>query len=137
MYAQFETDSKKDNSGVVMYFPANRDGSIPQMTIARDGVTNMAFKAEMKIQHDKHADKIRFKQLTGEDYVQMHREAYAVGIIKGWENVQDRDGRPMEYTRENAVKLLTDLPELFYEIEIFAKNVDNFRRERLEDVAKN
>jgi hypothetical protein len=37
--------------------------------------------------------------------------------VLGWEGVEDREGNPMEFSRDNVVRLFTDLPELFLDVQ--------------------
>ncbi|MDB5490361.1 MAG: hypothetical protein JWO78_210 [Micavibrio sp.] len=64
-------------------------------------------------------------------------QVFADTIIVGWENVRDRKGKPLAYTRENVVMMLTDLPELFRELQAFASNLANFRKAAIEADSKN
>ena len=42
---------------------------------------------------------------------------FPAGGCLGWEGVEDREGNPMGFSRENVVKLFTDLPELFLDVQ--------------------
>lgn len=43
---------------------------------------------------------------------QINIEHVAVGLIADWRGITDVEGRGLPYTRENAVQLLKDLPDL-------------------------
>ena len=43
------------------------------------------------------------------------KEVYAETVVIGWENVEDADSNPMDFTVPNCVKLFEDLPDLFKE----------------------
>lgn len=57
------------------------------------------------------------------------REAYAEGVVVGWQDVKDADGNDMPFSKENVVKLFTDLPDLFADVRSQAENVSLFREE--------
>ena len=54
-------------------------------------------------------------------------ETYAESVIIGWKGVKDRDNKPLKFTKENVVKLLIDLPELFTEIQKRATAFGTFK----------
>jgi hypothetical protein len=56
-------------------------------------------------------------------------ELYADHVIIGWENIKDEKGKKMEFSRENVIKLLTDLDALFADIIEQAANEANFAEE--------
>jgi len=64
-------------------------------------------------------------------------EVYAETVLLGWTGVADENGTPLPFTKENCVKLLTDLPDLFRDIQEQAQRVANFRAADLEADAKN
>jgi hypothetical protein len=68
---------------------------------------------------------------------QMLREQMAEAIIADWENVTDRDGNQVPYSKEAALKFLTDLPELSDELAQLCLNIDNYREGREGDITKN
>lgn len=64
-------------------------------------------------------------------------EVYAEAVIVGWKDVKDASGNSMEFTRENCVKLLIDLPDMFDDLVRFAEDMRNFQTEQVEEETKN
>lgn len=64
-------------------------------------------------------------------------ELYADHILVGWESVKDAKGKKMEYSRENVIKLLTDLDPLFADIIAQCAEEANFAAQEKEDEEKN
>lgn len=64
-------------------------------------------------------------------------EVYAEAVIVGWKDVKDASGNSMEFTRENCVKLLMDLPDMFDDVVRFAEDMRNFQTEQVEEETKN
>ena len=62
--------------------------------------------------------------------------AFTEAALVGWEGVTDAAGNPLEYTKENATKLFTDLPDLFDTLNTEASNAQNFKDEEVESIAK-
>jgi hypothetical protein len=50
-------------------------------------------------------------------------------VLLGWESVTGPDGKPLEFSKENAVKLFTDLPDLFKDIRETAEDMTLFKLE--------
>jgi len=63
-------------------------------------------------------------------------EAFVDYCLIKWENVTDRSGVPLELTKENAVNLFTELPELYSVLIEDCQNVDNFKDEVKDIVGK-
>lgn len=61
----------------------------------------------------------------------------AEGIIADWKGVTDKNGAPVKYSKEAAIVLLTDLPELRDSIAELSLNLDNFRDEDKDEIKGN
>ena len=64
-------------------------------------------------------------------------EATAAAILLDWEGVEERDGRPIPYSREAAVRLLGELKDFRNAVGYLALEAETFRRAALEAAAKN
>ena len=62
-------------------------------------------------------------------------EAFAEAVVLDWEGVTTVSGKKVPFTPEAAIKLFTDLPDLFNELREAAAKQSNFRAaEAQEDV---
>ena len=128
LYKTFETNKEIEQTGIDL-----RYSDTCVITVARAGGSNKKFlKAAERAQR-----KLNTRRPNNEQAMQILREVYADAVILGWEGVEDRDGIPMPFSRENVIKILTDLPDLFADIRQQAENAELFRDEALEDAAKN
>lgn len=129
-YGLFKTDSNVEKVGVEL------DYGEFIIRIARAGGSNVAYLRETEKRFMKYRKLIQAGafDLTMAEAIQ--REIYADTIILGWTNVVDQDGVEMAFTRENVIKLLTDLPDLFADIREQSTNLTLFR-ENLETDLKN
>jgi len=59
------------------------------------------------------------------------------GILVGWQKVTDAEGKPLEFTRENARKLMGDLRELRKELLYLAGMGETFRASELQEAVGN
>lgn len=64
-------------------------------------------------------------------------EVYAEAVIVGWKGVKGKDGKNLAFNSKNVLELLTDLPELFKDIQEQANSIANFRQEQIEAEQKN
>lgn len=64
-------------------------------------------------------------------------EAIAKTILLDWQGIEDNQGNPIPYTEANAFKVLTDLKEFREVVVNLAFAHDTFRKEVLEQAAKN
>ncbi|WP_062359603.1 hypothetical protein [Vreelandella aquamarina] len=67
---------------------------------------------------------------TGEERIRANAEIIADGILRGWGNdVMDIEGNPLPYSREAAIELLIDDPELADGLLVEARRNENFYRD--------
>lgn len=72
-----------------------------------------------------------------EDYNDAISAALVRGLVKGWHNLYDQDGKQIEFSQDTAVDLCVNkVPDLLNVISEFSMNKDNYRLS-LEKVAKN
>ena len=64
-------------------------------------------------------------------------KAMANHILKGWENLQDDDGKEIPYTPEKAFELLTTVRDFFKMVRALAQNADNYRTEVIKEAVGN
>lgn len=130
-YAMFATDTDMEATGITVDF-----GEF-QFLIARAGGGNQKYGAMMEQKMRPHK-RLFDKNLLGEEKaMEIAVDVFAKTVVLGWTNVVDREGKPLTYSVVNCKKLLTDLPELFRELQAEAMNSANFRALDAEEIAKN
>jgi len=139
LFKQFATDSKKEIDGIeVKFYEAeNDDGSIPTFIVSRMGKSNKRYAKALEQATRPHRRQIALETFSNEKGEEIILNVFAETVVIGWSNVLDRNGIVIEYSKENAVKLLTELPELYARLQEEASLVVNFRNEMLEEEAKN
>lgn len=74
---------------------------------------------------------------TGEERIRANAEIVADGILRGWgDDVEDVEGKPLPYSREAAIELLIDDPELADLLLAEARRNENFYRDDIETQKK-
>lgn len=74
---------------------------------------------------------------TGEERIRANAEIIADGILRGWgDDVEDIEGKPLPYSREAAIELLIDDPELADGLLSEARRNENFYRDDIKTQTK-
>jgi hypothetical protein len=127
LYSAFATDKQLEQDGVLLdYGPNSKDQPI-QIRIARAGGNNAKFAKVLQKRMD--VIKRQIKTMDNKAATKLMIEVYADSVVLGWTGVQDRDGNDLEFTRENVVKLFTDLPDLFADVQQQSQDIALFREE--------
>ena len=131
IFELFDMDQTMEQQGVVInYYEYGK------FKIARAGGSNTAYTQATK-KYGKPFEKRSAKNLSEDVATDMLLNIYADSIILGWEGVVWRDGKELPYTRDNVFKLMKALPELFRAIINESQKVELFRKEWVEEAAKN
>ena len=57
----------------------------------------------------------------------LEREIFVEAILKDWENIYDQHEKPLPYSKQAALILFKDLPELFSLLTDIAQDLSNFQ----------
>lgn len=131
-YKRFQTDKSIETSGIWVDY-----GEAGRYKIARAGGGNKAYLRSAEAFRRKYRTQIDLDIMSNEAALAAAIEIYAESILLDWEDVTGPDGEPLEFTRENVVRVFTDLPDLFSAIQGDAMNAQLFRRHVDEIDAKN
>ncbi len=130
-YDQFESDRSLEQDGVWVQI-----GTM-EFQVARAGGDNDAFIKEASKKFKPFQAAISADTMPKQLATELVLEVFISTVLKGWRNVFGRDKVELEFTAENAKKLLTDLPNLFVQLQNEAQRVTNFRKANLEAAAGN
>lgn len=139
-YQQFKTDNKIEQDGVFLDYGGFR------LKIARAGGANVRFNKILQAKFKPHKRLMAMDNMEDELARKLMAEAYAEGVVLGWDSVVDdkvvpyildEKGEKMEFNRENCIKLLLDLPDLFSDLQTQANAISNFRVEERKEATKN
>lgn len=131
LYDMFKTDEKHESNGIEL------DYGDCQIRIARAGGSNKKYGDLLSKRLKPYRRQMDTGTMDNTVAEKILAEVYAETVIIGWTNVKDREGNVMKFTKENCVKLLLDLPELFRDIQEQASKVANFREAEIEEDTKN
>ena len=132
LFSKYETDSKKETEGVRITFEDNvficrRAGGSNRMHAFAQAAAAM----ELKDQYESE-DEATAAWANNE----IALRAFADVCILGWENVLGRDNKPLEFSKENFLDLMRSCPEVWNHIRFEARDIENFRRDSVSEVAE-
>lgn len=129
VFKMFATDRDKEEGGTEV-----KIGPDTYITVARSNNRKFAKQLSKRVEENREildSGTEEADQLSDE----IMREVLADTILLGWRNL-DYKGKPIKYTRENAIELLK-MPDFMDFVMKHAKQVDHFRVKIEENVVKN
>jgi len=125
-YQMFETDENLETSGIWIDY-----GSF-KFKIARAGGSNEKYRRLLQNRMKPYRRQVQTETMSEEKASEILLGTFVDSVLLGWEGVTDREGNPLEYNRENALKLFTDLRELFLDLQTQSQKVSLFRKMEVE-----
>lgn len=129
LYNTFETNKDLERDGIVLDYGFNSKDEPIQIRIARAGGANTKFAKVLEQKMKPYKRAIANDTMDNKVAEKLLIEAYADAVILSWTGVEDREGNFLEFTRDNVVKVLTDLPDLFMDIQAQSQKSALFRAE--------
>lgn len=130
-YAQFESDAALEAAGVW------RQIGTMEFLIARAGGENEDFLKTAGKRFKPYQAALAAETMPKELARDLVIDVFVDTILKDWRGVFDRDGVELPFSKENAKRLLRDLPNLFAALQAESQKQGNFRRANVEEAAKN
>lgn len=137
LYKQFKTDEALETDGIWIEYGVTDTGQPIRIKIARAGGRNTAFSKALERATRPYRKAIQTGTLDNKTADNLYKDVFAETVVLDWINVEDQDGQPMDFKKENVVKLFNDLPDLFNDLREQAANVALFREEVLEGALGN
>ena len=129
LYKLFKTNENLETDGIWLEYGQTADGKPIRIKIARAGGHNSAFSKALEKATRPYRKAIQTGMLDNKTADKLYKEVFADTVVLDWINVEGPDGQPMEFKRENVLKLFDDLPDLFADLREQANNVALFREE--------
>lgn len=131
LYNTFKTNEQFETEGVWLeYGYLDDDESKPiRIKIARAGGQNKAFTKALEKATKPHRKALQAGMLDDRIADRLYKGVFAETVVLDWVNVTDQDGIGLEFTKDNVLKVFSDLPDLFVDLREQAGNVSLFRDE--------
>ena len=131
----YATDKKVEAEGVWLPYKGF------ELCIKRASASNPKFAAARAVLSKRYGRKIDKGILSEEKVTRMLAELYADHVVIAWKGVLDPEDserkKLLPYTRENVIRMLVELPVVFDDVAQYAVDLETFRSEQTEEVAKN
>lgn len=137
IFNQFETDTQKEIEGVRVTYGKNKDGSEIAFYICRMGNSNKKYQKALDAATKPHRRQAQLGTLDNALAESLMMGVFVKTVLKGWENVQRKNGEEIPFSEQAAIELMTMLPDLYEDLQAKASGAAIFREEALEDEAKN
>lgn len=137
IFEAYETDSVAEMTGVEISPDLFPDAVF---IVARAGGANEQYAKEGEKRFRPHRKAIENGKLDSATASEIAMNLFIDTQLKGWRGIQHKvDGKlvDLEFNRENAVKLLKQLPELHIELQKKAQLMQTFQRAETEADSKN
>jgi len=140
MYSQFATDQGLEKNGIVLDYGHFR------VTVSRAGGSNKKFQRALESKTKPYRRQIQNDSMDDIVAERILREVYAQTVIQNWETldgekwkkgIESQDGKVLPFCDQNVFDTLTNLPELFADIQTQASKAALFKQTTQEDDAKN
>lgn len=138
LYNIFATDKSAEQDGIWVDY-----GDAGRIKIARMGGSNSAYTKAVANLYKANKHAIDTDTMSDEVAEKKQREIFAKHVVLDWDNGDGLPGLPgpegelLDFTQENVVKVLSDLPDLYADLRAQAAKVSNFRKAAIEADAKN
>lgn len=120
LYHLFETDKELELKGIALKFGDS------QFRVKRAGGANREFDTIFNEKTRAMSSKLQLAALSPEQSDAILMEVYFESVMIGWEDVTNREGDDLEFTQENFVQVMKDLPDLWKGLRTEAANMDNY-----------
>lgn len=138
IFEQFETNPEAEVKGVPFKFKPNKDGTIPTFVCARMGGANQAKWAQAYTQAwANHRAQQEAGTVSDHDKRVNSVMAFVDGVLRGWSNIQDKNGKPISFSRDAAYELFMKLPELLDTLQTLVIGREEFLKHQEEVAEKN
>lgn len=141
----FKTDPKAEVEGVWLPVGINEHNKKPiEICVSRMSRSNKRYTKELERVTRPHSSSIQNDSMDEEIGAKLLREVFADTILMDWRNLpkseltgNDSDSEDLPFSRENALALFEELPDLYDDWESRAKKSATFREQERKVAEKN
>lgn len=97
--------------------------------VRRFNQSNPRIRAAMANHYKPFARQIEMGTLPQEKSDEIIRKVFVETCLVSWRGVEDGEGKPIEFTKENAMSLFKSLPDLFDVLWKYANDFESYREQ--------
>lgn len=147
LYTMFKTEEKHETQGVWLEYgrtdptPEHPEGEPIRIKIARAGGKNMSFNKALEKATRPYRKAIQTGTIALDTIENLYREVFVDHVVLDWTNVsapiKDASGAVtgfelLPYKRDNVLRVLIDLPDLYNDLKEQANSLSLFREDERE-----
>lgn len=132
LYAAYQTDKDAERDGVWL-----DEAGGARFLIARMGGSNVKFQKALTAAMKPYTRELQLNIADNDALEPVMKKVFIDTILLDWEFVPGEDGTLLDFTKENAEKILKDLPDLYARLREQATAYTNYRAAAIKDIAKN
>ncbi|WP_294626576.1 hypothetical protein [uncultured Rothia sp.] len=120
-----------------MVYGKNSAGEPITFRIARSGGANTEYRRVLDLKTKPYRRQLQNGTVDVAILEDLVLQTFAETVVLGWSGVEDAEGKVLPYSKEAALKLMQDLPELYQDLLEVSQRASTFRQEEREADAKN
>lgn len=129
LYDLFKMDENIEKTGIVLEYGFDKNSKPIRIRVARAGGSNTRFDKLLEQRLKPYRRQIQTDTMDRALLEDIMMNVFAETVILGWENVDDKDGNVIPFSKENCIKLFKDLPDLYRDIQEQSTKVALYRAE--------
>jgi hypothetical protein len=138
IYEVFKTNEQAENEGLWFGgYGQSPSGRKTRFLLARMSRSNKAYTNAVQRMHDEYGQQLEMGTLDDDTAFELMLDIFVNTVLLDWDGVADRDGNDLPFSKENAKRVLTDLPDLYADLNARANKRDYFLEKRKEEDAGN
>lgn len=132
-----KTDPKLEQDGIWIPNGETDDGRPIAFRVRRSGGANKAYEKGVRDAFKPHTALINAGIANNDALEKVLVKVFANTVLVGWENVDDAEGKAIPFSKEAALEMLTELPDLYKQLMSASGQMALFRSESLKADAGN
>lgn len=128
IYDMFKTNANLEQDGIWINY-----GTAGKFLVARSGGSNTMFAKVLEAKMRPYRRQLDNETMDAQVAQDILMETFVETVLKGWEGVKDEKGKEIKFSKEAALKLFRDLPELFNDLRLQSTKLANYLASDLED----
>ena len=137
LYKQFKTNPDLEKSGIFIEYGKNSKGENISFKVARAGGDNVRYTKYLESKLKPHRRLLQLDSMDPKLLESIILDAFCNAVLISWSGVEGEDGKEIKFSTDAAIKLFTDLPELYKDLQTQCTNAALFRADVLEADVKN
>lgn len=128
IFDMFETDTLMETGGIWIDYGVNGG----KFLVARSGGANTKFAKVLEFKMRPHRRQMDSGKLDNEVANRILMESFVEAALLDWDGVQTSAGETLTFSKDNAIQLFTDLPELFADLRDQSAKMANYQAAEVE-----